>query len=419
MRVLVHDFAGHPFQAELSRVLAARGMHVTHAWFAGDSGPKGRLTRQPQDAATLEFCGLGAGIAYSKSNFLKRRSGDIRYGREVATKLHALRPDLVISGNTPTEAQEPIVAACRALGIPFVYWCQDFYAIAATRLLRQRLGGLGAMIGAYYQFLERRQMQRAASVLLIAEEFRIKTAAWGICDAKTEVIPNWGALAEIDVLDRDTAWARRQGLRSGARFVYSGTLAMKHNPALLTGLAQALCGEDEVVLIAAGVGAEAIAAQKARGALARLRLLPLQPFGDLAQALAAGDVLLAVIERDAGSYSVPSKILSYLCAGRPIVLAAPKENLAARIITQAQAGVVVEPEDIAGFVQAALDYRQNSAKARAAGNAGRAYSEAHFNLEQIADRFEALFHASLGPARAGVKSGKLCSASLSSVQIRN
>lgn len=419
MRVFVHDFAGHPFQAELSRGLAARGLQITHAWFAGDSGPKGRLTRQLQDADTLEFCGLGAGIAYSKTNLLKRRRGDILYGREVAAKLRALRPDLVISGNTPTEAQEPIVAACRALGIPFIYWCQDFYAIAATQLLHQKLGGLGAWIGAYYQFLERRQMHRAASVLLIADEFRVQTKAWRIAPEKITTIPNWGALNEIDVLPRDTAWAQRHGLQAGARFVYSGTLAMKHNPALLTALAQQLSGDDEVVLIAAGVGADTLTAQKSQGRLKRMRILPLQPFDDLPQTLASGDVLLAVIERDAGSYSVPSKILSYLCAGRPIVLAAPKDNLAARILTQARAGVVVDPEDIAGFVQAALDYRQNPAKALAAAKAGRAYAEANFDLEKIADRFETLFTATVQAARAGLSIGKPSCSSLSSVQIRN
>ena len=43
MRVLVHDFSGHPFQVELSRELARRGHEVTHsycpAWVSGKGSP--------------------------------------------------------------------------------------------------------------------------------------------------------------------------------------------------------------------------------------------------------------------------------------------------------------------------------------------------------------------------------------------
>ena len=40
MKILIHDFAGHPFQMTLSRELANRGHDITHAYFAGDTGPK-------------------------------------------------------------------------------------------------------------------------------------------------------------------------------------------------------------------------------------------------------------------------------------------------------------------------------------------------------------------------------------------
>ena len=34
MRILVHDYAGHPFQVQLSRALAQRGHDVLHAYCA-------------------------------------------------------------------------------------------------------------------------------------------------------------------------------------------------------------------------------------------------------------------------------------------------------------------------------------------------------------------------------------------------
>ena len=413
MRILIHDYAGHPFPVDLSRSLAARGHHVTHAWFAGDIGPKGRLQRSPTDPEGLGFTPLGAAIVYSKTNFLQRWRGDIAYGKELAQLIHQIRPDLVLSGNTPTQAQEALVAACRRDGCRFVYWCQDFYSLAVSRLLARKLPLLGWLIGAYYRRLERRQMRHADGVIHITEDFCPQTDAWGLGRDKIAVIPNWGPISEISPQARDTDWAQRHVLCEGARFLYTGTLALKHNPALLIALAQSLGADDQLLVVASGSGADQLAAQNSAD-LHRMRCLGLQLIAEFGQVLASGDVLLAMIERDAGSFSVPSKILSYLCAGRPIVLAAPKENLAARILQISGAGTLVEPEDIAGFVSAALAYRDDPIAAQKAGSAGRAYAEAQFDLSRITDRFEAVFAracpmpqgftaASPAPARAALR----------------
>ena len=69
--------------------------------------------------------------------------------------------------------------------------------------------------------------------------------------------------------------------------------------------------------------------------------------------LASADVLVSVLEAEAGHFSVPSKVQSYLCAERAILLAAPHANLAAAIVARENAGLVVEPDDIEGFLEAA------------------------------------------------------------------
>src|SRR4029450_12825739 len=43
LRVLVHDFAGHPFQIDLSRALARRGHTVRHVYCGSYTSGKGRL----------------------------------------------------------------------------------------------------------------------------------------------------------------------------------------------------------------------------------------------------------------------------------------------------------------------------------------------------------------------------------------
>ena len=99
-------------------------------------------------------------------------------------------------------------------------------------------------------------------------------------------------------------------------------------------------------------------------------------------------MLVAALEADAGVFSVPSKVLTYHCAGRPILAAIPSSNLAARTIAQAGSGVCVEPGDIAGFLEAARRLRADATLRERCGRAARAYAEKNFDIETIADRFE-------------------------------
>ena len=52
---IIHDFAGHPFQAELSRELAARGHDVEHAYATQYASGKGKLERLDGDPDGADF----------------------------------------------------------------------------------------------------------------------------------------------------------------------------------------------------------------------------------------------------------------------------------------------------------------------------------------------------------------------------
>ena len=130
MKIFVHDYAGHPFQVDLSRELALRGHEVNHAYFHGDLGPKGKLAKSSLDPESLSFTGVKLARPYDKASFVQRRFDDVSYGKAVAELVQLGKPDIVISGNTPTEAQSAIVGACKKNGSAFVFWVQDFYSIA-------------------------------------------------------------------------------------------------------------------------------------------------------------------------------------------------------------------------------------------------------------------------------------------------
>ena len=88
---------------------------------------------------------------------------------------------------------------------------------------------------------------------------------------------------------------------------------------------------------------------------------------------------------------VPSKVNAYLCAGRPIVLSAPWQNLAGTTITASGTGRVVPPGDGVAMAEAVLAFLDNEGLRREAEMRAREYAEKTFEISKITDRFERLY----------------------------
>ena len=166
---------------------------------------------------------------------------------------------------------------------------------------------------------------------------------------------------------------------------------------MLSWLASRFLYDDDVrvVVISDGPGAAFLQAVKSAEDLQNLILLPFQDFSVMSNVLGAADVAVALLERDAGVYSVPSKVLTYHAAGKPLLGAIPAENLAARIIKSQCSGLCVEPDDVSGFVDAAASLRHNAASSEHMARRARTYATAEFDISRIADRFERVFESAL------------------------
>ena len=146
-----------------------------------------------------------------------------------------------------------------------------------------------------------------------------------------------GSLEDILIEEKHNTWSK-ENINNVNKFnvIYSGTLALKHNPEIIIEAAKNL-HKIEFNIIGFGVGVVFIKDNTSN--LNNIHTFPIQPFNVFSKVLASADILIAVIENDAGKFSVPSKILNYMCAGKPIVLSAPIDNLASKIITNSNSGI--------------------------------------------------------------------------------
>jgi colanic acid biosynthesis glycosyl transferase WcaI len=389
MRVVVHDYVGYAFPAQLARELARRGHDVLFLHCSSFVAGKGLLERTEGDPPNLAFDAVGLDGSFAKYDIRRRIAHERQTGSQLARRVAAFRPEVVLSSDAPLIVQSRLQRATRALGGRFVFWQQDLFSAAARHVLGRRSRLLGVAAGQAVGAFEGSLLRRSDVVVVISEDFLPQLRRRHVDDERVAVIENWAPLDELPVLPRDNAWSREQRLDGQFTFVYSGTLGFKHDPSLLLELARwAADAGAVVVVVSSGAGADWLAREGANEPA--LRLLPYQPHERLPEVLASADVLVALLESDAGSFSVPSKVLTYLCAERPLLVSVPRENLAARVVERSGGGVLVPPQDKQALVAAAAALRTDAELRGELGRRARSYAESAFDLAAIAERFEAV-----------------------------
>ena len=387
-RIALCDYPGHAFPAELSREFARRGHDVRHLYFAEFQSPKGQLRRLATDPCSLSIDGVSLGRAFSKYNLARRRYQEIEIGRRFAAEVAAFSPDVVIGCNMPLDTRSQLVERAKRIGARFVFWQQDIYSIAIEKILTRKFGPAGAVIGRHYRRLEKSLLDAADSIVVISPDFvSALDEEFGVSGSKIHVIENWAPLGEVRARPKVNDWSRKYDVHDKEVVLYTGTLGMKHDPSLLLALACRLQARKNAVLVVVSEGPAAKWLAQSGAGLSSLRVLPFQPYSEYSNVLGSADVLVAILEPDAGVFSVPSKILSYLCSGRPIVLSAPASNLASRTVEQSGAGIAVSPESRGQFISAVTGFLDRRPECINRGRAGRTYAEYHFDITTIGERF--------------------------------
>jgi glycosyltransferase involved in cell wall biosynthesis len=202
-------------------------------------------------------------------------------------------------------------------------------------------------------------------------------------------LANWANVEEIPVCNQWNSWSVRHGLHETRNIIYAGTLGLKHDLKMFVQLAESFRSEPDVrvVIVSSGQAAEHLRSVALEHYLWNLVVLPFQPSGDVPQMLGSASVFIAPLDPSAGSFCVPSKVLSYLCAGRPIVIAIDGENAAAEMVHAAGAGRVVPPGDARAFIFAIRELLLDEPRRLREGAAARAFALQTFALDRVVPRF--------------------------------
>jgi len=378
LTLVIADFAGHDFTYELAHVLRQTGHDVRYQYCTTNQAPRGRQESAAADA-TEWVEPLSLGRSFSKYHAGRRLIDEAKYGWHARRSVK--RGDVVVMANMPVVSGLVIAGWSRARGARPVLWLQDVQWGLA------KASGAGPAVWMGLFVLESLLLWLTERTIAISKAFARRASSATFGRRKVVVIENWATLE--DARDVGSGDERGSPLSNGRRFrfQYSGTLAKKHSSDLLLDLAREFEREDdvEVVVTAAGAGCDELRTASDREGL-NLVVEGLRPAEEVLDALGEADVLVAVLTAEAGSFSVPSKVLKYLVAGRPVLFAGPADNLAAETIRTAGAGLVVAPEP-ARVREAARRMASDRAALEEMGRNGRRWAEQHFRAEVVAPRF--------------------------------
>ena len=298
--------------------------------------------------------------------------------------LFLARADLYVVVSPPLALGPMASLAARLKRRRYIFHVQDLQPDAAVGLGMVKKGRLIELL---YR-IEDWAYRDAAIVSGISggmiEAFKSK----GVPEAKTLLFPNWirwfarNAEYRPPVGGRDAeslSWRKKFGISADAFLAsYSGNLGRKQGLDCVVSAAAILEQQSreaamrsatqgawrEIVILLVGDGAnrpELEAQIAALGVKSSVRLLPLLLERDYRQMLISSDICLVTQAPGTGRYFFPSKLLSILSVGTPILSVADEDSELARAVEEGQFGINVAPGNPPGLAAQLRDLSEDSA----------------------------------------------------------
>jgi len=215
----------------------------------------------------------------------------------------------------------------------------------------------------------------------------------GASTKKVAIIPNWVDMSFYK------AYGKEKNLREdwniNGQFVvsFAGIIGYSQDLDVIIESARKLQKYHNIKFLLIGDGVEKERLQDRASALGldNVTFLPMQPREIYPSILHISDICLVTLNRNVTTPVVPSKLLSIMAAGKPVLATLPAHGDAPRIIDDARCGYSYNAGDSQSLVQGVLELYKKPFLRRQFGENGRNYAIEHFTLDACVRRYEELF----------------------------
>ena len=242
----------------------------------------------------------------------------------------------------------------------------------------------------FASWLERTSYKCSDSVVLLSDDLanNVQSKLEQKFHKRVKVIPNFVDTQAITPMSRMTKYRTELRIDDALVVMYAGNVGFSQSLEMLVSAAREL---PQLIFVINGEGAARESLKKSAHGLSNVRFGDYQDVSRLSEVLATGDIHVVPLKRGLGSVSVPSKTYSILASGRPVLAAVDLDTEVPRILAAADAGVCVEPDNLAAFISALRAMTLDPKTLSEMGERGRKWVENHASPASVAQRYEALY----------------------------
>lgn len=294
------------------------------------------------------------------------------------------RPDVMLVVSPPLGLTAPAILLSRMWGVPYVYDVEDLQPDSAGDLKMLPRWTVRLLYN-----VERAAYRHARLVTTLTPSMRQRLIAKGLAEDKVELLePRMDESLTNLLPEEDDAIRRKYDLGDRFLVTHSGNMGVKQGLDVI--LEAALLGRADnsrlFLCVGDGVECERIKHRATELNLSNLRFLPVLDEKDFRGLMAASGICLVTQQHSVSEIAFPSKIVTYLTAGRPVVASVNPECEVAHVIRESGAGNVVAAEDPQALLDAVDTLRRDGLQK--AGENAREYASARWSSARVLGELE-------------------------------
>ena len=298
-------------------------------------------------------------------------------------RLRRRRFDLVWTATMPP-AVNGLGARCvaRLLRARFIYHCQDIYP--ELQVFTGNWSGSG-MLARLVGWIDRANTHAADRVVVLSQDMARTILARGVPADRIAVLNNF-MLPDFDLDEPAATVTKPKGL---FRVIFAGNIGRFQGLDALIDAARLLDdGSNRIEIVIMGEGAAEAELRRAAVGLSNVSFVSHRPFREAAPMIASADLALVSLKPGIYRAAYPSKTLTYLGLGVPILAMIEPESELAQTLHIRRLGRVVphgDPVALAAEIRKAADAKDDGARVRALR-----YHAEHLSKEAVLARWTAL-----------------------------
>ena len=294
------------------------------------------------------------------------------------------RPDVLLVVSPPLGLAVPAILLSRLWRVPYVFDVEDFQPDAAADMRMLPSWALN-----FLYMVEKAAYRHARLVSTLTPKMRKKIIDKGVAEDKVELIEPRMDDSLVNLLPEEGR-AFRQCYDLGEKFLvtHSGNMGLKQGLDVVLDAAALNCDDDSTLFLFVGDGTdcERIQCRAAEMKLKNVRFLPLLSQADFRGLMAASGLCLVTQQQSVAEIVFPSKVVTYLAAGRPIVASVNLDCEVAQVIQESGAGRVVDAENPEALLAAIRELRAEDLGK--VGQNARGYASVRWSAARVLGHLE-------------------------------